>query len=535
MIQNENFSDIPVDQRTAPWLERLLALFQEQVQTIQEQAEQIAALKTTVQELRDELNRMKKLPKRPKFRSGGGPPNPKNSTSQGHSAQVRRAIRQKAKEEVFVKAVDVPSGARFKGYQTYTIQELTIIPKDVTYKLEVWQAPDGAVIRAPLPLAIIGSHFGPYLRTMVHNLYANGMTQPAIFDFMLGVGIDVSEGQIHNILMGESKGYQQQSEAILSAGLQEAPYIRTDDTGAKHQHKNAYCTHIGGEYFAYYKTTPSKSRINFLKILLQGKEGYIINKAFIWHLFQCGVDDDVLNAFEERIGKHYQRKKGLNRLLNEMGLGNKKLRLCCLEAGLVGFIQETILKPGQILLSDRAGQFLIFDHAECWIHMERPLRKLEAKTAEVEAEIQRVREAIWTLYDRLKSASVSQEGKEEVHKLYDRLLAMQATSSGVQAVINNFRTHREGLLKALDHPGLPLHNNDSERDIRGMVKFRNVSGSTKSTEGQAFRDALMTLKQTCFRLGRSFWEYLEGWFQGELIDLAQCVRESYRMPTTAPT
>ena len=102
------------------------------------------------------------------------------------------------------------------------------------------------------------------------------------------------------------------------------------------------------------------------------------------------------------------------------------------------------------------------------------------------------------------------------------------------AVINNFRDHREGLLKALNHPGLPLHNNDSERDIRGMVKFRNVSGSTKSAEGQTFRDALMTLKQTCFRLGRSFWEYLEGWFQGVVVDLAQCVRERYRMPSTAP-
>lgn len=82
--------------------------------------------------------------------------------------------------------------------------------------------------------------------------------------------------------------------------------IRTDDTGAKHQHKNSYYTHIGGEYFAYYKTTPSKSRENFLKILLQGKEGYVINEAFVWHLFQSGAEDDLLNRFEEYRGKRYQ-------------------------------------------------------------------------------------------------------------------------------------------------------------------------------------------------------------------------------------
>jgi len=52
--------------------------------------------------------------------------------------------------------------------------------------------------------------------------------------------------------MNESEKYAQESEKILSAGLEEAPYIRTGDTGAKHQHKNGYCTHIGGEKFLYF-------------------------------------------------------------------------------------------------------------------------------------------------------------------------------------------------------------------------------------------------------------------------------------------
>ena len=191
--------------------------------------------------------------------------------------------------------------------------------------------------------AVQGSHFGHQLRTLLHNLYALGMTEPGLFELLRGSGIEISEGQIHNILMNESAGYHRASENILTAGIEEAPYIRTDDTGAQHQHKNGYCTHIGGEYFAYYKTTSSKSRANFLKILLQGKEGYAINEAFIWHLFQCGVKDDLLNHFEEHVGKKYKTKKGLNRLLNSLGIGNKKLWQQCLEAGLVGFISEAIL------------------------------------------------------------------------------------------------------------------------------------------------------------------------------------------------
>lgn len=88
------------------------------------------------------------------------------------------------------------------------------------------------------------------------------------------------------------------------------------------------------------------------------------------------------------------------------------------------------------------------------------------------------------------------------------------------------------MLKALDHPGLPLHNNDSERDIRGVAKRRNISGTTKSEEGRKFRDGLLTLKQTCARLGISFCGYLTGWFKQQPFDLAGAVREKYR--TAAP-
>jgi len=533
-------SHIPEDLQKAPWLQPIIGLLQVQSKLIQEQAEQISAFQQTVQNLRDEIARLTNTPKRPKFRPGGGDPKsrsgkPGGSAGNGRTNTANKTAPKKVREEVRVPAPDVPKGARFKGYQEYAVQELAFTPKDIIYKLEVWQAPDGTIIRAILPKEAQGSHFGCQLRALLHNLYALGMTEPGLFDLLKGAGIEISEGQVHNILMSESEKYAQESEKILSAGLQEAPYIRTDDTGAKHQHKSGYCTHIGGEYFSYFKSTSSKSRFNFLKILLQGKEGYLINEAFIWHLFQSGVDDDTLNRFEEYVGKTYRSKKGLNRLLNHLGIKNKKLRLQCLEAGLVGFISGNILKPGQVLLSDRAGQFAVFDHAGCWVHMERPLRKLAVATAEAEQELAQVRGAIWELYDKLKEAALTQTGKEEVHQLYDRLIAMHSISPGINEVLAAFAQYREEMLKALDHPGLPLHNNDSERDIRGVAKRRNISGTTKSEEGKAFRDGIITLKQTCARLGISFWGYLTAWFMQQPMDLAQNIRQKYRTACIGPS
>ena len=545
MISEDTFSFIPHDLQSVPWIQTLVALLQEQTnriqeqtKIIQEQTEEIAALKKTVQEQKDEINRLKNMPKRPKFRPGGGNSKdrsgkPGNGGEKHGSGSDNDMTPKKTREEVVVAALNVPEGSRFKGHQEYSIQELEIIPKDIIYKLAVWQALDGTVIRAILPQEVQGSHFGHQLRALAHNLYAFGMTEPGLFEFLKSFGIEISEGQVHNLLMSESAAYQQASEAILTAGIEEAPYIRADDTGAKHEHKNNYCTHIGGKYFAYYKTTASKSRENFIKILLQGKEGYVINEAFIWHLFQSGVEDDVLNLFEEYVGKRYETKKGLHRLLNGLGIGNKKLRSQCIEAGLVGFINQTILKPGQVMLSDRAGQFAIFDHAGCWVHMERPLRKLKVSSLEAEEELEEVRGAIWNLYDKVKEAACTQIGKEAVHEQYDQLVAMRSISPGVNAVIASFATYREEMLKALDHPGLPLHNNDSERDIRGVAKRRNISGSTKSEEGKGFRDGLMTLKQTCSRLGISFMGYLRSWFKREPADLADIVRDKYRMTVHA--
>jgi hypothetical protein len=61
---------------------------------------------------------------------------------------------------------------------------------------------------------------------------------------------------------------------------------------------------------------------------------------------------------------------------------------------------------------------------------------------------------------------------------------------------------------ALDHPGIPLHTNGSENDIRCQVTKRQVSGGTKSDIGRDCRDAFLGLGKTCKKLCISRWDYL---------------------------
>ena len=71
------------------------------------------------------------------------------------------------------------------------------------------------------------------------------------------------------------------------------------------------------------------------------------------------------------------------------------------------------------------------------------------------------------------------------------------------------------LLKVLDRPDLPLHNNASEQDIREFVTKRKISGSTRSESGRKCRDTFASLKKTCRKLGVSFWEYLTDRVSGQ--------------------
>jgi hypothetical protein len=62
--------------------------------------------------------------------------------------------------------------------------------------------------------------------------------------------IDISAGQLNKIIIEEKEKYHQEKQEILRVGLMGSSYINTDDTGARHQGRNSYCTHIGNEWFA---------------------------------------------------------------------------------------------------------------------------------------------------------------------------------------------------------------------------------------------------------------------------------------------
>ena len=70
------------------------------------------------------------------------------------------------------------------------------------------------------------------------------------------------------------------------------------------------------------------------------------------------------------------------------------------------------------------------------------------------------------------------------------------------------------MLRVLERPELPLHNNTGETDFRDWATKRKVSAGTRSELGRKCRDTFMSLKATCRKLGIHFWNYLKDRLMG---------------------
>ena len=506
--------DIPAEQRT-PLVEALLSI-------IRAQQDRIREVEETVQTLRDEIAILKGQKPRPQIApSRLEQPAPRPPLTEG---QKRPGSQKRPKNaqltithEIPIPFPDPPAGSVSKGYEEYIVQELVIRAETTRYLRERIVTADGQSLLAPLPDDVLpGQHFGPTLITYIlHQYHNNHVTQPLLQDELAQRGIAISAGQINRILTEDKEVFHQEKAELLPAGLASARYIQVDDTGARHQGKNGYCTHIGNEFFAYFASTNSKSRLNFLEVLRGESRDYVINEVAVAYWQKYELSAALITSLAEG-PTHFVDAAAWNARLQTLGVTGARLLRITTEGALLGSLIAQGVSAELMVLSDGAGQFAILVHAACWVHIERPLARMIPHNEEHRLAIERVRQQIWELYQDLKAYRQTPQ-PAQMAVLTARFEAMCAQRTGypsIHNVLNDMREHQADLLRVLERPELPLHNNASESDIRDYVKKRKISGSTRSDEGRRCRDTFASLKKTCRKLGIRFWEYLRDRVRG---------------------
>src|SRR5271168_5027104 len=381
---------------------------------------EVAALKQLVIEQRAEIARLKGLKGPPTIKPSGmdqatGPTKP--GTLERHPGCGKVVPRVSIEDRVL--KVAVPAGSRFKGYETYMVQELVLSVHAIRYRRERWVTPDGPTMVAPLPDGIDG-HFGPDLRRFVLMQYHQGQsTLPRLTALLQSVGVSISKREVQRLLTEKQAGFLDEARDVLRAGLATSPWVSVDDTGARHKATNGFCTQIGNDRFTWFGTRSSKSRLNFLDLLRAGHTDYVLNEAAFSYLRSRGLAAPLIARLAEAGVTRFANQAAWQAHLDQLGITAPEKPGAAViqdpvqiatEGAQWGSIHAHGFLRGAVVLSDDAGQFDVGPgdsvgspvHALCWVHAERLVHKLDTFTDQQRAAQQRVRHLIWNFYADLK-------------------------------------------------------------------------------------------------------------------------------------
>ena len=494
--------------------------------------EEVSAVKRENAALREENARLKGLHGKPdikpelkpsgmekKARSRRG----KKAGARKPAGRGRKNDRLAVNETRTLKPDHVPEGSRFKGYETYVVQDLILRPFTVCYRRERWKTADGRTIVAPLPDEVIG-HFGANLvRFVLAQYHTCQATVPRLCQQLHDFGLSISERQVMRLLNENKAAFAHEACQVLRAGLESAQWITVDDTGARHQARNGYCTHIGNDRFAWFATTCGKSRLNFLELLRAGDSAYQINDAALDYMRDHGLAKDLVRQLGEHRTRVFADREAFMAHLQALRFTERRvhpdpLRVAS-EGALWGRITALGLLDGTVIVSDGAGQFRVGDHALCWVHAERLIHKLDTFCESQRKAVARIRHRIWWLYADIKDycRDPTARRKSDLKRRFDSIFTAKTGFVTLDRQLKRLHARKAELLRVLERPDIPLHTNGSENDIRCQVTRRKISGGTRSNQGRACRDTFLSLMKTCAKLGISFWHYL-----GHRLSVAGC-------------
>jgi len=513
--------DVPESEQT-PLVRQLLEIIQQQQERIEVLSAEIARLKGLSPKPKIAPSKLEQPP------PSAAPPLPEQKRP--GSAKRSKTAELIIHDDRILKPDNVPEGSLFKGYEDFVVQDLIIKSHNVRYRRERWLAPDGQNIVASWPPDVLpDGHFGPDLICYIlHQYHCNLVTQPLLLEDLLQRGIEISAGQIDRILTRNKDAFHQEKDDLLPAGLASSPYIHVDDTSARHARQPGYCTHIGNEFFAYFQSTSSKSRLNFLEVLRGTHQDYVLDEMALEYLGDQKLAQWVRAALAAG-PRHFADKAAWEAHLKTLDITGEHQVRTATEGALLGSLLSHGVSPNLVIMSDDAGQFAILVHILCWIHAERTLARLVPFNDAYRRELEKVRDEIWEFYAKLKEykKAPAAELKATLEAEFDRLFSQKTKFTTINEALARLAANKAELLLVLERPELPLHNNLSEGDIREYVKRRKISGGTRSELGKRCRDTFASLKKTCRKLGVKFWDYLQDRVRGlgQIPLLGQLVRE----------
>lgn len=481
-------------------------------------------LRELVQRLRDEINRLKGEQGKPNIK-----PNRQKRVSSDHSSeQERRKPKKRRKrrkldkikinriEELDVEPERLPADAKFKDYEDVTVQDLSIHTDNVLFrKRKYYSASEGKTYQAELPPAYKGE-FGPGIKSLAIVMHF-GMqaTEPKIGEFFGHFGIQISSGQLSNLLIKDKDPFHAEKDAVYEAGVRSSPWQHIDDTSARVNGQNQHCHIVCNPLYSAYFTTEKKDRLTVIDVLWNSSERrFLLNDEAFELLRSLRVSARVIGQLDALPHEQELDEDEFTGLLEQhlpnLGLQQRKWILDA--TAIAAYHAQTEFPVVKLLICDDAPQFkLVTDELFlCWIHEGRHYKKLVPHAAYHRQLLDDFRKRFWDLYDQLRVYREHPTAEDHLRLVdeFDELFSTVTEYDALDERIAKTQAKKESLLMVLEYPEIPLHNNSAELTARKRVRRRKISFGTRSEDGTKAWDTFATLEATVKKLDVSFYEYI---------------------------
>lgn len=489
-----------------------------------------SALQEELQQVRDELNRLKGEQSKPDIK-----PNTSSSDSSDndHSSESDRKKRKKKKprrkdtkkDKIKIDRTQncpidkniLPADAVPSGYEYVTVQDLKIETDNILFKKEVFYSPSQKkTYVGQLPPGYKGG-FGPTVKAQILIMKnVCNMSQSKIMEYLQHANIIISAGTTSNKLIKNQEQFHQEKADIVHAGLATTDYQQIDDTSARVNGENWYTHVIGNPFYTAYFTTPRKTRLTVLDILNgHRKLSFCLNEEAFELLEQLRVAKKHLKKLQKFKSGQMLPEKQMETILDSIfSSPSPKIKTRIREAAAIAaYHRQTDWPVIKILLADDAPQFKLLTRkmSLCWVHDGRHYKKLTPVTPYYAQKLDDFLTRYWDFYDQLLDykQTPSLEKDTALSAEFDQLFATQTGYEQLDDRIKKTRQKKDQLLLVFKYPKLPLHNNDMELGARAQVRKRDVSLHTITKEGTKKNDTFLTITQTCRKLKVNTFNYIK--------------------------
>ncbi|MFL5804580.1 MAG: transposase [Roseiflexaceae bacterium] len=512
---------------------------------------ELLTLRTENQHLRDEVARLKGGSGKPDIKPNTPPPASDHSSEAERRTPTPRGKPHKNRQLVVTReqpcVVDpatLPPEAVRHGTSEVLVQDLLLTTEVIRFVREVWLLPStGQTITAPLPVGYQGA-FGPHIQALAIALgHGAQVSQPSLLTFFQDAGVQIGAGTLARWLCDQHGTWRDEVVAIQQAGLASSDWQATDQTATRVEGCNETCHVLGNHLYTVYHTRPGSSRQDVLAVLWGQQPRFRLNADALAWLSASSIRRSLLLELCAALPWGQELSEAaLREQLSAAAvvLGPQQQQQVYDALAIAAYhAQSSVPIVRQLLSDDAAVYHLLTDaHALCWVHDGRHYAKLSPVVREHQQLLAVFRKEYWAYYRKLVAyrAAPSEGAAFRLRREFAALVEQRTGYAALDERITKTAAHGELLLLVLDHPEIPLHNNDMELAARRRVRKRDVSFGPQSRAGAQAWDTFQTMIATATKLGVRVYDYFlqRRVAPNETPSLADHIRLRTPAPSAAP-